>query len=494
MRAGLALIALAALGACSLEPRYVRPIPAVPAGWPMNSPELRASEAGLTTVRYQDIFRDPRLQSIIARALANNQDLKLAAANIETARGLYRVQRAALLPSVDANAGLSVRNGSTNGNGFGVGPGAGGVIIPGGGVGGGGVGGGGGATTIYNANVGAAFEIDLFGRLRSLSRAALDQYFATEAAARATRLALVADLAQAYLTLATDRSLIAIARDTAASAQRSVTLTQARLRGGVAPRTDLRQAETVLATAQSDLASLTTIVQQDRNAIDLLVGQPITDADLPPSIEEVEAQVMPLSAGIDSSVLLRRPDVVEAEFRLRAANAQIGAARAAFFPRLSLTGLAGFASTALTSLFSGGAFNWSVAPSATVPIFDGGANRGNLTVARGQAAAAEATYQRTIQIAFRDVADALARRATIADQASAQLRLEAAARDTAFLTNARYKGGVATFLESLDAQRSLYSARRSLASTRLVRATSLVDLYRSLGGDQLDPATTLSTP
>jgi outer membrane protein, multidrug efflux system len=456
-----ALLAVTTLGACSLAPKYVAPLPAIPQSWPVGDPSLRTSEASLPSLGYRDVFRDPHLQNLIVQGLANNQDIKLAVANIAAARGLYRVQRAALLPSIDASSSILVRDGSSSGTT-----------------------GNSGSTTQYSVNVGAsAFEVDLFGRIRNLSNAALNTYFATESAARAVRLTLVADIADAYLTLATDRTLLAIAQETVRSAERSVTLTRARLTGGIAPRTDLRQAETVLATAQSDVANLTTVAQQDRNALDLLVGASVLDAYLPPSIEAVETAVTPVPAGLDSSILLRRPDVIEAEYRLRAANAQIGVARAAFFPRISLTGLAGFASTALGSLFSGGAFNFSVAPSATLPIFDGGANKGNLDYARAQFDAATATYQRTIQSAFRDVADALARRATIADQAGAQTRLEAAARDTAMLTDARYRGGVASFLESLDAQRSLYSARRSLASTRLVRARNLVDLYRAIGGD-----------
>lgn len=455
--------AMLLLGACSLAPKYVAPAPAIPAGWPAGDAALKASEAALPSLGYRDVFRDPRLVGLIDRGLANNQDVRLAVANITSARGLYRVQRAAILPTINAAAGVTVREGSAASNPAGV---------------------GGGATTAFTANVGtSAFELDLFGRIRSLSNAALNRYFATEAAARAVRLTLVADIADAYLTLATDRTLLAIAHETVSSAERSVTLTQARLRGGIAPRTDLRQAETVLATARSDVANLTTVVQQDRNALDLLVGASVTDADLPASIESVENLIVPVPAGLDSTILLRRPDVVEAEFRLRAANAQIGAARAAFFPRISLTGLAGFASTALGSLFSGGAFTYSVAPGVTLPLFDGGANAGNLTNARGQFDAATATYQKTIQTAFRDVANALARRATIADQVRAQSTLETAAADTATLTEARYRGGVASFLESLDAQRSLYSARRSLTATRLVRASNLVDLYRSIGGD-----------
>jgi multidrug efflux system outer membrane protein len=456
-----ALLAVTTLGACSLAPKYVAPLPAVPQSWPVGDPFLRTNEANLPSLGYRDVFRDVHLQNLIVQGLANNQDIKLAVANIAAARGLYRVQRAALLPSIDASSSISVRDGSSSGTT-----------------------GGSGSTTQYSVNVGAsAFEIDLFGRVRNLSNAALNTYFATESAARAVRLTLVADIVDTYLTLATDRTLLNIAQETVRSAERSVTLTRARLTGGIAPRTDLRQAETVLATAQSDVANLTTVVQQDRNALDLLVGAPVADVDLPPTIEAVETAVAPVPAGLDSSILLRRPDVIEAEYRLRAANAQIGVARAAFFPRISLTGLAGFASTALGSLFSGGAFNFSVSPSATLPIFDGGANKGNLDYARAQFDGATATYQRTIQSAFRDVADALARRATIADQAGAQVRLEAAARDTAMLTDARYRGGVASFLESLDAQRSLYSARRSLASTRLVRARNLVDLYRAIGGD-----------
>ncbi|MES2290853.1 MAG: efflux transporter outer membrane subunit [Pseudomonadota bacterium] len=452
------VLAALLLGACSLEPKYVAPTPAVPASWPVGDPALKASEAALPTLGYRDVFGDPRLQSLIERGLKNNQDVQLAVANITSARGLYRIQRAALLPAIDATAGISIRDGGTTGTGS--------------------------PTTTYSADVGTSgFEIDLFGRVRSLNHAALNNYFATEAAARAVRLTLVSDIADAYFTFATDRTLLAIARETASSAERSVTLTRARLQGGIAPRTDLRQAETVLATAQSDVANLTTIVQQDRNALDLLVGAPVTDADLPENIESVENTIKPVPAGLDSSILLRRPDVVEAEFRLRATNAQIGAARAAFFPRITLTGLAGFASTALGSLFTGNAFNFTVAPNATLPLFDGGANQGNLTNARGQFDAATANYQKTVQVAFRDVANALARRATIADQTNAQTRLEAAAADTAALTEARYRGGVASFLESLDAQRSLYSARRSLAATRLLRASNLVDLYRSIGGD-----------
>ncbi|WP_298167789.1 efflux transporter outer membrane subunit [Novosphingobium sp.] len=478
MKRAATLLLIAALpgllGACSLQPKYMRPAPAVPTGWRIADPALLASETDLAALGYRAIFHDVRLQALIERGLEHSQDLKAAVANVAAARGLYRVQRAALLPAINAAAAATLNDGGA-GN------------IGSGNVGSGNVGNGtagGGLRENYSVNIGAsAFELDLFGRLRSLSDAQLNAYFATEQAARATRLTLAADIADVYFTLAADRSLLAIARQTAVSAQRSVGLTSARLAGGIAPRTDLRQAETIQATARSDLANLTTIVEQDRNALELLIGGPVRDADLPDAIESIDGQVGPVPVGLASSILLRRPDVMEAEYQLRAANARIGAARAAFFPRISLTGAGGLASSALSGLFTGGAFAYNAGASASLPIFAGGANSGNLVAARAQTEAATASYQRAIQVAFRDVSDALARRATISDQIAAQSALEAAARDTAFLTTDRYRGGVASFLESLDAQRALYAAQRSLISARLLRASNLVALYRALGGD-----------
>ena len=453
----LSLALMTSLAGCNLTPPYSTPTAAIPSSWPIHDAALLASERSLSSLDHRAVFADPRLQRVIAQSLAYNQDIRLALANIAAARGLYRVQRSALLPTVTAGGDVAIR----------YAPGNSGKDL----------------TTDYTADIGAsAFEIDLFGRVRSLSNAALNTYFATESAARATRLTLVADVADAWFTLAADRSLLAIAQDTVVSARKSERLTKLRLDGGIAPRTDLRQAQTVRATAESDLANLGAIVAQDRNALDLLAGSTVAETDLPPSIESVEATALAPSAGLDSSILLRRPDVVEAEYRLRSANAQIGAARAAFFPRISLTGLAGLASGSLTALFSSGAFSAAITPSVSLPIF-GGTNRGNLDYFRAQREGALATYQKTLQSAFRDVANALARRATIEQQVAAQRTLEAAARDTANLTDARYRGGVASFLESLDAQRSLYAARRSLTNTRLVRAQSVVATYRALGGD-----------
>lgn len=392
----VALLCASALSACTLEPHYVRPEPAVPPSWPVGDAYLRSTEAALPTVSYRDIFRDPHLQAIIEQALMNNQDLRIALANVASARAQFHIERAALFPAIDASARTttgdsgntrSVSNGSAGGL-TGISPNS-------------------GRTTTYQANIGmTSFEIDLFGRIQSLTKAAQQQYLGTAAAARGARLTLVAEIATAYLTLAADRSLLAIAAETEASAMRSVELTRARLAGGVAPRTDLRQAETVLAQAQSDHANQTTLVAQDRNALERLVGAPVADGRLPASIESVDGLLGELPAGLDSRILLRRPDVVQAEYGLRAANARIGAARANFFPTISLTALAGFASTALSSLFTSGAFAWSVAPSATLPLFDGGANAGNLSFARAQRDLAVAQYQKAIQTAFSEVADA----------------------------------------------------------------------------------------
>lgn len=480
----------ALLAGCSMTPAYERPTAVVPPSWPVGDAYLRQSEASLPALTFEQVFTAPGLRTLVGQALVNNRDLRIAAANIRAARAQYRIQRADLLPQVDASARYSYRGTGSNGT----------TTIPSTGTGTGGTGnsgtgnGGTGGTIVtsgrspssFSLDLGAtAFELDLFGRIRSLTEAEQNRYFATEAGARATRLTLVGDIAEAWATYGADRSLMAVAEATAASARRSVTLTRARLQGGIAPRTDLRQAEQILATAESDLAEQRTQLAQDINALQLLVGAPVDPALLPASIDVALPTIANLPAGIDSSILLRRPDVVQAEYELLAANADIGAARAALFPRLSLTGLIGFASDALRTLFTGGAFNYSVAPSLSYPIFRAGAGRAGVEFSKAQRDALLATYERTIQSAFRDVADALARQGTIAEQTRAERANLLAAQDTFRLTEARYRGGIDTFLTSLDAQRSYYSAQRRLVATQLVAATNRVTLYRSLGGDSL---------
>ena len=538
-RTVVVLLAASALAGCSLAPKYVRPLPPVPPSWPVGDAYLRQTEAPLPSVTYRDIFRDTRLQRIIDQALLNNRDLRVAVANIEATRAQYRIQRADLLPQLDGTASYSYRrtgnsgvatgvpigtggngtgNGGTGNGGVdngGVGNGGTGTGVGNGGTGGannGGAGSGGtGGTTNFSSNRSTfstqlgvtAFEIDLFGRVRSLTNAALNRYFGQEAAARATRLTLVADIANAWVTYGSDASLLKIAVDTAASARRSVQLTRARLVGGVSPRSDVRQAEQVLETALADLAQQRTLLAQDVNALQRLVGSPVDASLLPASIDHASRSLGEVPAGLDSGILLRRPDVVQAEYELRATNAEIGAARAQLFPRVALTAVVGFASTALRTLFTGGAFNYSVAPNVSYPIFRAGAGRAGVAFSQAQRDAALASYEGTIQTAFQEVSDALARRGTITDQLSANQRFLNAAADTLQLANARYQGGIDTYLTSLDAQRSLYTAQRTVVQTQLVRASNLVTLYQTLGGDsqleataqgQVAPAVTAAQP
>jgi len=304
------------------------------------------------------------------------------------------------------------------------------------------------------------------------------------------RLGLVSDLADAWSSYAADAELLRIAQDTAKSATRSVELTRARLQGGIAPRTDLRQAETILATAQADIAAQKTALAQDINLVQLLVGAPFDAALLPSRLDEVVQSVAVLPAGLSSEILLRRPDVLEAEYGLRAANAQIGVARAALFPQLTLTGLLGFASNSLRTLFNSGSFTKSASGAASQAIFSAGGVAAGVDVSKAQRDAALAAYEKAIQTAFREVADALARQGTIADELRASTTRVAAATDTAFLTEARYKGGVDSYLQNLDAQRSLYSAQQQEIATRLTMVGNRITLYRTLGGDQASVAAT----
>ena len=461
MRKVAALVALLAAGCTTMEPNYGRPDPAVPASWPAGDSYLRHSEATLPSLPYQQVFRDPRLQTLIAQGLVNNRDLMVAAANIAAAREQYRIQRANQFPEITAGGGADVQTRES----------------------------GSGLAANYTAGVQMpSFELDLFGRIRSQSHAALNRYLSTEAGARATRLTLVSDIATAWLTYGSDATLLQIARDTETAAVKSVRLTRLRLEGGIAPRTDLRQAEQILSQARADLADQRTAVAQDVNLLQLLVGAPIDPNLLPRSIEEAAASVIPVPAGTDSYVLLRRPDVVQAEYTLRAANADIGAARAALFPRISLNALLGFAGSSIGSLFS--SLGAGAGVDATYSIFNAGAGRANVRLTEAQRAAAVATYQRAIQTAFREVSDALARQGTLNDLLAANQTQKAAAADTYVLTEARYREGIDPFLNVLDAQRSYYAAQRTQALGRLTAAQNQVELYQALGGDSLYPAST----
>jgi multidrug efflux system outer membrane protein len=447
------LLALALAG-CSLAPDYVRPAAPVPESWPAGDAYLAQSEAALPEVSHRDVFRDPRLQALIDQALADNRDLRIAAANLAAARAQVRVVGSAQVPElgVGASASLQTREGAYSES----------YVIQGG---------------------IASFELDLFGRLANATEAQRERALATEAVTRTVRIGLVADLVNAWSVYAADRDLLAIAADTAANARRAVELTRERLAGGIAPRTDVRQAEQVLATAEGDLAALTAALAQDENLIRLLVGGPVDPALLPAGLDEVFASVATLPAGTDSSVLLRRPDIVQAEYLLRAANADIGVARAEMFPRISLTGLLGTASDTLGSLLSGDAFPTTLAADVAYTIFDGGGRRANVAVSEAQRDAALAAYEFAIQAAFREVADALAVQGTIGEQLRAARANSAAAADSAQLTEARYRGGIDSFLANLVVQRALYEARRRETAVLLASVQNRTELYRAIGSD-----------
>lgn len=481
MRRATALIAILAAGCTTLEPKLTAPDPAIPASWPAGDAALSQSEAALPAVTYRDIFRDGRLQTLIGEALVNNRDLMTAASNTQAALEQYHIQRAQQFPQVNATAGATTtgnRGNSNSGSGSGSGSGN--------GSGSGSGSSEGGLNAAYVAGVSVpSFEIDLFSRLRSLTHAQFEQYLATEAGARSTRLTLVANVADAWLDYASDSSLLLIAQETLKSAQQSVRLTRIRLEGGIAPRLDLDQAELILTQAQADVAQQTTAVAQDINALQLLVGAPIPPSLLPRSIDDALPNVAELPAGLDSYVLLRRPDVVQAEYQLRAANASIGAARAELFPRITLTGLLGFASGALLKLFTGGAFGWSAGANASYAIFQAGAGHANVRLTEAQRNAALANYQHAVQTAFREVSDALARRATMDSQLTATQGQQAAAADNYLLSEARYRAGIDPFLNVLVAQRAYYTAQNALVQTKATAGHNRVALYQSLGGDRL---------
>ncbi|WP_116809614.1 efflux transporter outer membrane subunit [Steroidobacter cummioxidans] len=452
------------LTGCTMAPRYQRPAAPVPDTWPGGAAyaPAQASEKTAAELPWREFIQDDKLQKVIEQALANNRDLRSALANIQSARAQYRIQRSDLLPKI---------NGTVSGtqqhtlNTFG------------------GVAGSTFENEFYTANLGfSAFELDLFGRVRSLSNAALQTYLATSEAGRATRISLIAETASAYLTLAADNSRYDLAKRTLESAQRSMEVTQKRLEAGVSSRLDVRQAETIYQQAKADLANTTALIAQDRNALELLTGGRVPDELLPSELPENHQWLADVPAGLSSSVLLSRPDVLQAEHQLQSANANIGAARAAFFPRLSLTASTGLASPELSNLFSDGASIWSLGANLAVPIFQGGANVANLAYSNAQRDLYVSQYELAIQTAFREVADALAVRGTIQDQLNAQRALVDAAADSYQLADARYTKGVDTFLNALDAQRTLYNAEKSLVSARLTASNNVVTLYRVLGG------------
>jgi multidrug efflux system outer membrane protein len=446
-----AALAMTALAGCSLAPAYQRPAAPVPPAFPQGNAYPLPAAGALPSLSYRDLFRDARLQALIAQAFANNRDLRIAAANLAAARAQVRVTRAAQFPEVDASASATYRRGQ-------------------------------GTSLALQGGV-SSFELDLFGRLANATAAQRERALASQSDARTVRIGLVADLTNAWVDYAADHDLMVIAQDTVDAATREVELTRLRLEGGIAPRTDLRQAEQVLDTAQQDVALQKAALAQDENLIRLLVGASFDTALLPQGLAQIDGEFAALAPGTSSEVLLRRPDVEQAEHQLKAANADIGVARAELFPRISLTGLLGLASSALSSLFTGGAFSATAGADASYSIFNAGGRRANVAVSEAQRNAALATYEKAIQTAFREVSDVLAVRGTIGDRLQAAHANTEAAADTAGLTDLRYRGGIESFLANLDAQRSLYAARRQEVAVRAAMLQNMVELYRAVGAD-----------
>jgi len=450
------------LAGCDLAPAYHRPGLPAPATLPSGGIYPAANAAtNASDIAWQDFFVDPALRQVIGEGLANNRDLRVALANVQQARAQYRVQRADLLPTIGASAGATYARASSDATRPGVDR----------------------TSHIYSVDAGfSAFEIDLFGRVRNLTKAALDQYLATEEGARATRITLIAEIASAYLTMAADQDQLRISQGTLESFRQSLDLTTAQFQHGVISELEVKQAQTNYEQARYDIAALQTQILRDQNALNLLVGTTVSQDLLPTGLADHAFTLAQLPAGLSSDVLLQRPDVLQAEDQLKAQYANIGAARAAFFPQISLTALAGTLSSGLSGLFDHGNYTYQVAPTASQTIFDFGRNAANLRYAKASRDAALATYEKAIQTAFREVADALAQRGTIDEQLRARASRVDAARTAYTLSDARYRSGVDPFLTSLDAQRTFYAAQQNLVQTRLDAASNLVELYRALGG------------
>jgi multidrug efflux system outer membrane protein len=454
-------------GCIDLAPAYHRPAEPTPPNFPTGPAYPAAPTVARPVVGWRDFFSDPKLKTVIEQALANNRDLRIAVANIAAARAQYHVQRAALFPTISAQAGATLAEEPASVVAGGAAPAGAGAFDE----------------HVYSLTAGtSAYELDLFGKIRDLTRAQQDRYFATQAARDATQISLVSEVAADYLTLGADLTLLGIAQDTLKSGNESLAVTEQRLNAGVATGLDVNQAQTLAQQARFDVARLTTQVAQDRNALDLVVGAPVGDNLLPAGVGDQTVVLERLPAAINSDVLLERPDVLEAEDQLRAANANIGAARAAFFPNIALTGSGGVTSLALSALFQASSGAWAFAPTITQTLFDAGANRGNLELAKAQRDAGVATYEKSIQTAFREVADALAQRGTIDEELAAQQALTDASDNAFRLSSARYQRGVDTYLNVLIAQRTLYAARQTLVASQLAKQTNLVTLYSALGG------------
>jgi multidrug efflux system outer membrane protein len=461
-RLPLALLLAGLLGGCTLAPHYERPAAPVASTYPGadSAKGVAGGTHGTADTGWREFFPDQRLQALIAAALNNNLDLRTAALRIEEARAQYNIQSADRLPTINGNISSSRSSAPLS-------------FISGG-------------KSIINSryDVGfslSSFELDFFGRVRSLSDAALAQYLATEQARQTVQISLVAEVAKAYLAERAYAEQLVLAGKTLDARRSTYDLSKIRVEAGASSALDLRQNETLLETARVAQLTLTRQEAQSQNALTLLVGP--NPANLPPA-QALQQQgiIGDIPAGLPSDLLTRRPDIRAAEQRLIAANANIGAARAAFFPRIAITAGAGTASSTLTGLFDSGSGSWSFAPQLLLPIFDGGRNKANLTLTQVRKNLAIADYEKTIQTAFREVSDALAGRQWLDQQIQSQDALRLAQAERLRLLELRLNNGVASSLDVLDAQRELFNAEQTLVQVRLLRLTNAIDLYRALGG------------
>jgi multidrug efflux system outer membrane protein len=467
-------------------PDYLQPVLPVPDEWQNVSvpPMDPKNQQAAADIAWQDFFRSSDLQYVIDTALEHNRDLRAAALNVQAAQALYRIERSDIVPNVDVGGAMSRQNITEAQSGSNaLAAGRGGDII----------------TTTYTANIAStAFELDLFGRLRSQNESALEEYFASEAGRDALRISLIAETANAYLQWLADRKILDLVNETLATQQQSYDLINTSVENGVASKLDLAQVRQAVETARANKALYTRYVMQDRNALQLLMG----DMRVVPALERYslnDVQLLDsLPVQLPSQVLLLRPDVRQAEHNLLAANADIGAARAAFFPTISLTGSYGYASSELGDLFSSaGAGAWSFVPQITMPIFAGGRNLANLDYAEVIKDVRVAEYEKAVQNAFREVSDEFAARSTLDDELNAQRALVEASQQSYDLSYARYKEGIDSFLSVLDAQRALFTAQQRLIEVEQQNFTSLVNLYKSLGGglvDKPEPAKEAAEP
>jgi multidrug efflux system outer membrane protein len=459
---------VATLAGCTLAPKYQRPAAAVSPTWPAVAGETRnpTNAVPAADIGWREFFRDPRLQRLVELALTNNPDLRVAVLNVEQSRAQYRIQRSALLPEIDAT-GSGTRQrlpADLSGNG--------GQPM---------------TTSDYSLNLGtASYELDLFGHVRSLKAVALENYFATEEARRGAQIALVAEVGNACLLERAVTEQLAVARRTLAAVQASYELTRRSYEAGVVSELDLRTAEGQVQTARSNVAAYEQQLAVAEDNLVLLVGRPLPE-NLPPALPLDSADYLTdVPAGLPSDLLQRRPDILGAEHRLKAASANIGAARAAFFPTVTLTASGGTASSQLANLFAPGSGTWMFSPQVTLPIFTAGRNLANLNAANVGKQIEVANYQKAIQSAFREVSDSLAARAAVAVQLDAGKALVKAEQRRYELADARFRQGVDSYLTVLSAQQDLYRAQENLIQFQFSRGSSLINLYQALGGVWLE--------